>query len=214
MNQPRDGRGTLHSARHKQNPTSHFCLVLAPGNKAREATRIIHREMVASKEYRDSSGLRGCIVYVEQEGARRPEIVRVGELEAQVVYISLQTILNGLEKKRHSEARARQRPGHSSYKPASLVTQSFYIMHIGSAYFLYNCMRLYMEEINELREKLLDVCGHITQLSAYAPRTKTEDHAVRFAVRGDAKDYLLYNVNYMADVIGGVQRMSSEELIR
>ncbi len=170
--------------------------------------------MLASKQYRDTYGLHGCIAYVEQDGARRPEIIRVGELEVQVVYLSLQTILSGLKKKRESEARARQRPGHTSYKPASLVTQSYYIMHIGSAYFLYSCMRLYMEEINELREKLLDVCGHITQLLPYAPRKRTEDHAVRFAVRGDGKDYLMYNVNYMADVLGGVQRISSEELFR
>jgi len=161
-------------------------------------------------------------VYLEEDMLPKiptamPTLKSVGNHEGRISLVNLHQVQKWLNEKRASEEKARSTPGHTSYRPPSLLSTNTCVVVVGSRPFVAVMARIHMEEIATLWPKLIDILTGVCSLKHYSgARGKASiDDILITSVKPDQKDYITYNLNWMADqVMKHAERPSHESVMR
>lgn len=161
------------------------------------------------------------VVYLEADRARPiastlPTNWKEQGHEGTLSLVDLHQVQKLLHNKRTSEQIARSQPGHTSYKPQQLLSTNTLVIVIGCRAFCAAMARIHMEEIVSLRVKLIDILTGLCGLNFYSKSTNVgNENFLLASVRADEKDYVTYNLNWMAEhVVRLAERPSHESVMR
>ncbi|HEY0964224.1 MAG TPA: hypothetical protein VGE31_00300 [Candidatus Paceibacterota bacterium] len=181
-----------------------FCFLIYEKGRRDEISSLINKVLAVAATTKPFSRF---MAYIEApySTSSQPEMrsnQRFGEYEGNVGYISHHQVKDFLGKKRVTEDQNRKKPGHISYTPAEVLPTNTCVVVIGSRGFCATLARVHMEEISELRIKLVDILERLCNLGHYRRRSSVNHEDLLVVdVHQDSRNYITYNLRWMCESV-------------
>jgi len=192
-----------------------FCFTVVEKIDDRAVSQIISQAVTVAESIQNFNQF--C-VYLEEGKAHSdgaPDMKTIGLHEGRISMVKLQLVRRLLDNKRATEKKARQQPGHVSYRPPEILATNTCVVVVGTRAFCALVARAHMEEIPALRLKLIDILTALCGLKPYSKQARVSHEDVLItSVKPDAKDYITYNLNWVAnEVLRNAERLSHESVM-
>ncbi|MEK7639089.1 MAG: hypothetical protein AAB388_02940 [Patescibacteria group bacterium] len=123
-------------------------------------------------------------------------------LTGRVAVVTEEEIRKITKKKADGEANARVTPGHKSYQPSSILSTDSCVVAIGSQSFCGAIARFHLEDIAKHHGRLIDTLDKLLDLKPLSGSAKFAPYdTLVISIEPDKKNYLFYNMNWLAEKI-------------
>ncbi len=176
-----------------------FCFIVYEKGDRDESRTILTRVVpVAAIE----TPFERFLAYIETPKASPARIkvesdLQIGDNVGSVAYIKESEVSGLLGRKMADEDKARQQPGHQSYKPAAVLPTNTCVIVIGSRSFCGTIANAHMVEIRELQGKLNHILSRLLGLPVYQRRaTMSIEDLLIVPVNQDPRQWITYNLRW------------------